>query len=95
VIVLDLTADDRFPPTSPHGQAVHRRIVLGRALQRCNGFEGVPSSTGVCSIRAQARGQYNLDGWVVYGRPHPTAAQKARAQAELDRLVLPRWPRWR
>lgn len=94
-IVLDLSADDRFPPTTPDGQAVRGRLLLRRAQQPCSRFEGAPANVAVCALRGQVRGQYNLGGWVVYGRVHPTAAQQARAQAELDRLVMPRWPRWR
>jgi hypothetical protein len=94
VIVLDLTADDRFPPTARHGRAIRGRLVLARAQLQCGRFEGMARHVATCSIHAQVRSQYDIDGWVVYGRPHPTAAQKARAQVELDRLVLPRWPRW-
>jgi hypothetical protein len=94
VIVLDLLADDRFPPIRPHGEAIHGRLVLARAQQQCGSFEGMPRTVATCSMRAQVRGRYDVDGWIVYGRPHPTAAQKARAQAELDRLLFPRWPRW-
>jgi len=95
LIVLDLTADDRFPPTTRHGEAIHGRLLLAGAQQPCGGFEGMPRTVATCALHAQVRGQYDVDGWIVYGRARPTAVQKARAQAELDRLVLPRWPRWR
>jgi hypothetical protein len=38
--------------------------------------------------------QYDVDLRVYFGRPDPTGEMLARAQAELDRLVLPDWGAW-
>jgi hypothetical protein len=42
-------------------------------------------------ILGRFAGRYNLDLWVFYGRRHPTQAQRAAAQRELDGV---RWPAW-
>jgi hypothetical protein len=38
--------------------------------------------------------QYSINGWVVYGRDHPTPATRTTVRQELRHLVLPQWPRW-
>jgi hypothetical protein len=38
--------------------------------------------------------QYDLDLWVFFGAAHPSETVVARAQAMLDAVRLPRWPRF-
>ncbi len=88
VIFLSLDASNRRPPVvagQPSALRLHRRS--------CGPFEGIPD-VATCALHAQVFGRYAVDGWVVFGRAHPAASQIERAQAELDRLVLPAWPRW-
>jgi hypothetical protein len=40
------------------------------------------------------RGEYNIDLRVYFGRPDPTDAMRAEAQAMLDGLELPEWGPW-
>jgi hypothetical protein len=88
VVFVQLIASNRDPPLAK-GSAGDRIRVTG-----CGGFEGVPPTTSVCHLSGLRNGQYVIDGFVVYGRAHPSAAMTARANAELQRLVLPTWPRW-
>jgi hypothetical protein len=87
IVVLDLVASNRDPPIAAAGEPVRMRA--------CGSFEGTPPTVAVCPLAGLANRRYALDGWVVYGRRVPTAAMRARARAELARLVLPRWPVWR
>ena len=89
-VAIAVTAwrDDRSPPA---------RIPAGPpfriALRLCGSFEGVPNQL-VCTFHGGRARQYDVDVWVAFGREHPSRADRARAQAELDRLVLPAWPRF-
>jgi hypothetical protein len=56
-------------------------------------FEGLGPESGPRSFRGRYAG-YDVEIWALFGREHPTPEQLARAQAELDRLELPRWPDW-
>jgi hypothetical protein len=91
IVVLDLLASNRDPPLA-RGPVPS---ALPEEHMRCGAFEGVPGRFAVCPVHAVRRGEYTIDGWVVYGRARPTAAQRAAARAELARLELPAWPRWR
>jgi hypothetical protein len=87
VVIVDLVASNRDPPIAAAGEPVRVRA--------CGSFEGTPPTVAVCPLGGLANRRYAIDGWVVYGRRDPTAAMRARARAELRRLVLPRWPLWR
>jgi hypothetical protein len=54
-------------------------------------WEGQVGEIPLYQINARVGRRYNVDVWVFFGRRHPTAAQKARANAELRRLELPAW----
>ena len=89
-VAIAVTAwrDDRSPPArAPAGPPF--RI----ALRQCGSFEGVPSQL-VCTFHGGRAREYDVDVWVAFGREHPSRADRARAQAELDRLKLPPWPRF-
>ena len=70
-----------------------RRPPFRIALRQCGGFEGVPNRL-VCTFHGGRALEYDVDVWVAFGREHPSRADRARAQAELDRLTLPAWPRF-
>jgi len=56
-------------------------------------FEGNASSR-ISLYRAYRHGAgFDEDLWVFFGRPHPRPSVVARAQAELDSVKLPSWPR--
>jgi hypothetical protein len=57
------------------------------------GFEGAPQYP-LCTIDGDRAGQYDVELRIFFGRAHPARADRARAQAELDRLRLPAWPRF-
>jgi hypothetical protein len=89
-VAIAVTAwrDDRSPPARvPAGPPF--RI----ALEQCGSFEGVPDRL-VCTFHGGRARQYDVDVWVAFGRAHPSDRDRARAQAELDRLRLPAWPRF-
>jgi hypothetical protein len=88
IVFVQLIASNRDPPLVK-GYAGSAVRVTG-----CGGFEGVPPTISVCHLAGLRNGQYVLDGYIVYGRAHPRPAMAARANAELQRLVLPNWPRW-
>ena len=90
IVYLDLLASNRDPPLAggPPPEALPAEYL------RCGSFEGVPDRYAVCPVHAVRRGEYTIDGWVVYGRARPTGAQRAGTRAELARLELPAWPRW-
>jgi hypothetical protein len=56
-------------------------------------FEGLDPENGPRSFGGRY-GNYDVEVWVLFGREHPTQEQLDRAQGELDRLELPKWPRW-
>jgi hypothetical protein len=89
VITVRLDADNRAPPP-PHSTAL-RVTPLGA----CTVGDGPPLPHAACSgaSRVVAR-EYTASVGVFYGRAQPSAGQRARATAELARLVLPRWVRW-
>jgi hypothetical protein len=91
IVYLDLLASNRDPPLdrAPAPSTLATRRV------RCGSFEGVPDRYAVCPVHAVRHGEYTIDAWIVYGRPRPSRAQRAAARAELGRLELPTWPRWR
>jgi hypothetical protein len=68
------------------------RPPLDLATARRSDFPG-PRGDELPLYRILGRfaGRYNLDVWVFYGRRHPTRAQRAAAQRELDGV---RWPAW-
>jgi hypothetical protein len=63
-------------------------------------FEVLPAWEGqvrdVLEYRLWTRveGQYDVDLRIFFGRPEPSAAMVASAQAALERLVLPDWDAW-
>jgi hypothetical protein len=68
------------------------RPPLDLATARRSDFPG-PRGDELPLYRILGRfaGRYNLDLWVFYGRRHPTRAQRAATQHELNGV---RWPAW-
>jgi hypothetical protein len=54
-------------------------------------FEGLGSVNAPHELAFHAN-NYDAQVWALFGREQPTQEQLDRAQAELDRLNLPRWP---
>jgi hypothetical protein len=88
IVFVQLIASNRDPPLVKGGAGSAIRVM------GCGGFEGVPPTISVCHLAGIRNGQYVIDGYIVYGRAHPSPAMAARANAELQRLVLPKWPEW-
>ena len=80
--------DDRSPPSRARPQPPFR-------VRSCSwgGFEGAPRFP-VCTIEGDRAGQYDVELRIFFGRARPTRADRARAQAELNRFGLPAWPRF-
>jgi hypothetical protein len=91
---------DRLPATGIIVQAVNygrqripnyppRRLPLtirGASIER--GFEGVASRYAFVRVPARVQG-WTVEIYVWFGRSSPTQAQRARAEAEVERLVIP------
>ena len=56
-------------------------------------FEGLGTENAPRYFRGSS-GNANVTIWALFGREQPTQEQLDQAQAELDRLELPRWPAW-
>ena len=91
---VTLVADNRHVPIAGRRDREVARRPYRLRHGGCARFEGFPESVRACVLRALVHRQYRIEIWVMYGRRQPTRAQRARAQAQLDRLVLPVWPRW-
>jgi hypothetical protein len=88
-IVVRLDADNRAPPP-----ATSTTLHLSPSGP-CIVGDGPPLPHASCSSATRVVGrEYTAEVAVFYGRARSTTAQRARAQAELARLVLPRWVRW-
>jgi hypothetical protein len=89
-VVIWMTAwrDDRSPPSRARPQPPFR-------LRSCGwgGFEGAPQYP-LCTIEGDVAGRYDVELRIFFGRKHPTRTDRARAQAELNRLRFPTWPRF-
>jgi len=94
IVYVTLVASNRDPPLVRNAARHSGRVRLRIPVRGCGSFEGVPTAIAVCRLHTLVPRQYTIDGWVLYGRPSPSAAQRIRAQAEVDRLILPRWPLW-
>jgi N-acetylneuraminic acid mutarotase len=93
-IRVTLVADNRQIPVASRDDRELARRPYRLADGSCGAFKGFPESVRACVLRALVPRQYRVEIWVLYGRASPTRPQRARAQAQLDRLVLPSWPRW-
>lgn len=96
LIWVGLARDNRFPPTGElrlRRPAVSVPLQLGQA-QGGPGWEGQVRDISLYRLWGWVGEQYSVDLWIFYGRAEPTADQRARAQAGLDRLDLPDWGSW-
>jgi hypothetical protein len=92
---VSLVADNRHVPIADRRDRGLARPPYRLAHASCPGrFEGLPESVRACVVRELVPRQYHVEVWVMYGRRNPTREQRARAQAQLDRLEMPTWPRW-
>jgi hypothetical protein len=92
---VSLLADARHVPIADRRDRALARRPYRLSNAHCASFEGFPEHIRTCVLRALVHRQYRVEIWVLYGRERPTRSQRARAQAQLDRLVLPGWPPWR
>lgn len=95
VLRVSLIADNRHVPIAAQRERGLARWPYRLADSWCTAFEGFPVERGACVLRAVVPRQYRVEIWVMYGRERPTRDQRARAQAQLDRIALPSWPSWR
>ncbi len=94
VLRVTLVADNRHVPVSAPRERGLARRPYRLAHATCAPYSGFPESQRACVLRALVPRQYRVEIWVMYGRRNPTRTQRTRAQAQLDRLELPTWPRW-
>ena len=88
LVWIGVSVDSRLAGPPPRGWNSLR--IARRKIG--SGFEGVPARYGLYRAFIP-RPRYTLDVWVFFGTAHPTRRIVARAQAELDGVRLPRWPR--
>jgi hypothetical protein len=96
VIWLGLSRSNRFPPRREGNADFPAReppFSLDE-FERRAGWEGQIRDLPAYVLWGTARGQYQLDLRVYFGRPDPTEAMLAEAQAMLDGLELPDWGPW-
>ena len=96
VIWIGVARDNRFPPT-PERRGNRSPVQLPLRLSDAYGcvcFEGVPDNW-LYRLYGPVDEQYYIDLWVFFGRDdEPSAEERTRAQAMLDRLELPDWGPW-
>ncbi|HEX2111030.1 MAG TPA: hypothetical protein VHF67_05710 [Gaiellaceae bacterium] len=96
VIWLGLSRSNRFPPR-PEGDEMFPAREPPFSLdefERRGGWEGQVRDLPEYLLWGTTEGQYNVDLRVYFGRPDPTAAMLAEAQAMLHGLALPDWGPW-
>lgn len=87
-VVIHVDLSRSWPTLKEHTQGGWR--IDSRQIS--TNVEGQPQQNGL--YRAYiVRPRYNVDIWVYFGVPHPSRRVIARAQAELNAVSLPRWPR--
>jgi hypothetical protein len=91
---VSLIAGNREVPIAARRDRELAQAPYRVAHASCQPFQSFPESQRACVLRSLVPRQYRVEVWVMYGRKRPTPGQRARAQAQLDRLVLPVWPRW-
>lgn len=85
IIWVSLSRDSALQERPFNSLKIRRRMISSN-------FEGLPRGVGLyrASVR---RTSYDVSLWVFFKTSHPTGHVIARAQAQVDRLRLPRWPR--
>jgi hypothetical protein len=85
VIWVSLSRDSAFRTRPMNSLRIRRRLIS-------NNFEGLPRGGGLFRATLH-RSSYDVDVWVFFKTARPSPRAIARAQAELDLLRLPTWPR--
>ncbi|SRR6266511_4251079 len=96
VIWVGLSRTNRFPPR-PEGDQTFPARTPPFSLDDFDprgAWEGQVRDLPEYLLLATVRGQYDVDLRVYFGRPDPTEAMRASAQAVLDGLELPDWGPW-
>ena len=65
--------------------------TVSRRAQVERSWEGQIGEIPLYLVLGRVGHRYDVEIRAFFGRPHPTAAQRARANAELRRLELPAW----
>jgi hypothetical protein len=96
VIWVGLERSNRFPPQrgGQEGSPEREPPFELDDFERQPGWEGQVRGLPQYVLRGTVRGEYRVDIHVYFGRPEPTAAMLAEAQAMLDGLQLPEWGPW-
>jgi hypothetical protein len=85
IVWVSLSRDSALRMGPLNSLRIRRRLVS-------SSLEGLPRGVGLFRATANRPG-YDVDVWVFFKRARPKQATIARAQAELDRLRLPIWPK--
>ncbi len=96
IVWVALDRDNHFPP-SPDGSEGFPPLEPPFRLsqfERHSGWEGQVDDVPEYRLWATVDGQYRADIRVYFGRPEPTPAMRADADAMLAGLQLPNWPPW-
>jgi hypothetical protein len=96
VVWVSLSRTNRVPPHPDGNETFPPREppFLLEEFERRDSWEGQVRQVPEYVLLGTVRGQYQLELRVYVGRPDPTRAMLAEAQAMLDGLVLPDWGDW-
>jgi hypothetical protein len=94
VIWLGLSRSNRFPPDRDDGFPARQAPFSLAEFERRDAWEGQVRDLPAYVLWATFEGQYQVDLRVYFGRPDPTEAMLAEAQAMLNGLELPDWGPW-
>ena len=79
-------------PVAAARRVIGIELVFDAMIAPSQDYPGNTGAHWFQQVVGSTSGGRTVSIWVFAGRPHPTAAQVARAQHLIDTLWIPRWP---